>query len=81
MAISRWMNKDVVYIYNGKLLNNKKEWNNVIWSKTDGPRGYYYLLSEVSQRKISWYHLYVYITYIYICICSFSCSFTLRLVL
>ena len=67
MAISRRMNKDVVYIYNGILLNHKKEWNNVIWSKTDGLRGYYYLLGEVSQIEknimislICIYHLHIY---------------------
>ena len=36
-----WMDKeDVVHIYNGILLNRKKEWNNVICSNMDGPRDY-----------------------------------------
>ena len=37
----KWVNKDdVVYIYSGILLSHKNEWNNAIWSDTDGPRGY-----------------------------------------
>ena len=47
--------KDVEHIDNGILLNHKKEWNNAICSQIDGP----YLLSEIRQRQISWYHLYV----------------------
>ena len=27
----------MVHIYNGILLNNKKEWNNAIWDNMDGP--------------------------------------------
>ena len=50
------MNKeDVAHIYNGILLNHKKKWNNAICSEIDGP----YLLSEIRQKQISWYHLYV----------------------
>ena len=30
--------EDVVYIYNGKLLSHKKEWNNAICIYMDGPR-------------------------------------------
>ena len=41
MPINRWMDEgDVVYICNGILLSNKKEWNNVICSNMDTTRGY-----------------------------------------
>ena len=33
----RWMDKDVVCIYNGILLSHYKEWNNAICSNMDGP--------------------------------------------
>ena len=33
--------EDVVHIYNGMLLNHKKEWNNAICSNADGPRDYH----------------------------------------
>ena len=38
MSIDREMDKDVVHIYNGILLNHKKEQNNAICSNMDGPR-------------------------------------------
>ena len=39
MSINRQMDKeDVVHIYNGKLLNHKKERNWVICTDVDGPR-------------------------------------------
>ena len=42
MSIDRWMDKeDVVYIYNGILHSNEKEWNLAICDKMNGPRGYY----------------------------------------
>ena len=42
MSINRGMDKeDVVHIYNGILLNYKKEWNNAICSNMDGPRDYH----------------------------------------
>ena len=42
MSIDRGMDKeDVVHIYNGILLNYKKEWNNAICSNMDGPRDYH----------------------------------------
>ena len=40
MSINRWMDKDVVHIYNEILLSHKKEQNNAICSNMDGPRGY-----------------------------------------
>ena len=56
MCIARWMDKeDVVYIYDGILLNHKREWNNAICSYMDGPRDYH--ISEVRERQI-WYHFY-----------------------
>ena len=39
MSINSRMDKEeVLYIQNGILLSNKKEWNNVICSNVDGPR-------------------------------------------
>ena len=38
MPIDRRMDKDMLYIYKGILLSNKKEWINVIYSDMDGPR-------------------------------------------
>ena len=32
------MDKEVVYLYNGKLLSRKKEWNDTFGSNMDGPR-------------------------------------------
>ena len=40
MFINGWMDKDMVLIYNGILLGNKKEWNNAICSNKDGSRDY-----------------------------------------
>ena len=41
MPINRWIDiGDVVYIYNGILLSNKKEWNNAICSNMDATRSY-----------------------------------------
>ena len=42
MSIDRWIDKEgVVHIYNGILLNHKKEWNNAICSNMDGPKDYH----------------------------------------
>ena len=38
MSVNRWVDKDVVHMYNGILLNHKKGWNNTICSNMDGPR-------------------------------------------
>ena len=40
MSINRWMDQDVVYIYNRVLLSHKNEWNNAICSSVVGPRDY-----------------------------------------
>ena len=49
MSINRGMNKeDIVHIYNGILLNHKKELNNAIWSNMDGPRDYHTKWSKSS---------------------------------
>ena len=40
VSINRWMDKDVVHIYNGSLLSHKKEWNSAISSSVDRPREY-----------------------------------------
>ena len=58
MSIDKWMGKeDVVYIYNGILLNHKKDWNSVICSNMNGPR---YYQTTWRQRKTNIiYHLNV----------------------
>ena len=39
--MDRWMDKDVVHIYNGILLSHKEEWKSAIYNNVGGPRGYY----------------------------------------
>ena len=41
MPIDRWRGKDAVYLYDGILLNNKKEWSNAICSNMDAPEDYH----------------------------------------
>ena len=41
MSINTWTEKDVVHVYNGILLNHKKEWKNAICSNRNGPRDYH----------------------------------------
>ena len=54
--MDRWMDKeDVVHIYNGILLNHKKEWNSAICSNMDGPRDYHTKWSKPGrERQISY---------------------------
>ena len=52
MYIVAGMDKEgVILIYNGILLGHKKEWNNAICSKMDGPRDYYTKWSESEKDK------------------------------
>ena len=55
MSINRWMDKeDVVYIYNGMLLGNEKEWNLATCSNVDGTGGYYAVWKKsVREREIN----------------------------
>ena len=54
-SIDRWMDKDVVDIYSGTLLNHKEEWNNVICSNRDGPRDDHTKWSKSdTERQISY---------------------------
>ena len=47
--------EDVVHIYNGLLLSHKKESNNAICSKMDGPRDYHTEWSKSDrERQISY---------------------------
>ena len=48
-STDRWMDKDVVQIYDGIVFRNKKEWNNAICSKMDGLRDYH--IKSDRQRK------------------------------
>ena len=46
---------DVVHMYNGILLNHKKEWNNAICSNMEGPRDYHTKWSKSDrERQISY---------------------------
>ena len=36
--IGRWMDEDIIHIYNWILLSHKKEWNNAICSNMNGPK-------------------------------------------
>ena len=55
MSIKWWMDKeDVVYIYNGILLSDQKEWNLAICNNIDGTRVYYAKQNKpVRKRQIS----------------------------
>ena len=55
MSIDSGMGKeDEVHIYNGILLNHKKEWNNAICSNIDEPRDSH---TEWSQKEKDEYHV------------------------
>ena len=49
-STDEWI-KNVVNIYNGKLLSHKKGWNNAICSNMDGPRDYYTKWSKPDKDK------------------------------
>ena len=51
MSIDRWMDKDVLHIYNGVLPSHKKEWNNAICSNMDGPRDYHTKWSKLDRER------------------------------
>ena len=55
MPIDRWMDKDVVHIYNGVLLSHKKEQNRVICRDMDGPRDCHTEWSKSEGEKQIWY--------------------------
>ena len=46
--------KYIIYIYNGILLNHKKEWNNATSSNMDRPRDYH--TKKARERQI-WYDI------------------------
>ena len=56
MSTDRRMDKeDVVHMYNGTGLNQKKEWNNAIWSNMNGPGDYHAKWSQSGrERQISY---------------------------
>ena len=55
MSIDRWMEEDLVHIYDGTLLGHKKEWNNAICRKMDGHRDYHTKWSKSdSESQISY---------------------------
>ena len=55
LSTEGWMDKeDVVYIYNGVLLGNQKEWNLAICNYVDGTGGYYAKWNNSEKDK---YHM------------------------
>ena len=55
MSIDRWMDEeDVVHIYNGILLGQKREWNNAICSHMDATRDHHTKWSKSEKDK---YHM------------------------
>ena len=54
VSIDRWMDKDVVHIYNGILLSHEKEWNNVVCSNMRGPRDWHAEWSQIQKEN---YHM------------------------
>ena len=61
MSIDRWMDiEDVVRIYNGILLNHKKEWNCVICRDVDGLRDCHTKWSKSErEEEISYINAYM----------------------
>ena len=57
VSTDRWMEKDVLHIYNGILFSHKKEWNLIICSNMDGLGGHYAKWNKSDKDKL-WYHLY-----------------------
>ena len=52
MSINGWTHKeDVIYVYNGKLLSHKKEWNNAICSNMDWSRDYHTKWNKSDREK------------------------------
>ena len=51
MSVGRWMDEDVLHVYNGILLNYKKEWNNPIWRNMDATRDYHSKWSKSERKK------------------------------
>ena len=56
--MDRWMDKgDVEHMYNGILLNHKKEWNCAVCSNMDGPRDYHTQWSKSERERKMLYHI------------------------
>jgi len=54
VSIDKWVDEDMVHIYNGILLSRKKEWNNAIYSNMDRPRDYHTTWSKSEKDE---YHM------------------------
>ena len=60
MSINWWMDKDVVYIYNGILLGDQKEWKLAVCNNMDGTRVYCTKWNKsVRERQISHYFIHM----------------------
>ena len=51
MSIDRWMDEDMVHIYNGILLSHEKEWNTAICSNMDRTRDYHSKWSRSDRQR------------------------------
>ena len=51
ICINRWMDKDVVRIYNGILLNHNKEQNSIICNNTDATGEYHTKWSQSERER------------------------------
>ena len=60
MSMDRWVDKDLLLLYNGILFSHKHEWNNAICSNMHGPRDYHtkWILSD-RRRQISYDITYI----------------------
>ena len=50
MYTDKWMDKDVVQVYNGILLSHKTEWNNAIWGNVDGFIDYHIKWNQIKDK-------------------------------
>ena len=60
MSINRGMDKDVIHLNNGILLNHKKEWNKAICSNMHKPRDCYIEWTKSDRKRhISYNSIYM----------------------
>ena len=59
VSIDWWMDKDVVYIYDGISLSHQKEWNLAICKDVDGARMYYAKQNKSEKTNTIWFQSYL----------------------